>query len=187
MSIKLLLHRCVAPTRRAAALCGSIVRQHFYSSFLLLTCHKMRSHKTLPSLFLSSKLLAALLLNMQQKLQLQQRRPQHAASTTTTHIILQQFLADAVAVPWPGGACPEEAWQALMATACCCRCCFSILFDINFMLCSMCHTLSLSRCCNTNNLCEFVVACQAVGEMQMQMEKEMEKEKEETQFPLQFA
>lgn len=29
------------------------------------------------------------------------------------------------------------------------------------------HTLSLSvsllRCCNTNNLCEFVVACQGVG------------------------
>lgn len=62
----------------------------------------MRSHKPLPSLFLSSKLLAALpllLLNMQQKLQLQQRRPQHA----TTHIILQQFLADADAVAWPGG------------------------------------------------------------------------------------
>lgn len=104
MSIKSLLHRCVAPTRRAAALCGSIVWQHFYCCFLLLTCHKMRSHKPLPSLFLSSKLLPALplLLNMQQKLQLQQRRPQHAA-TTTTHIILQQFLADADAVPWPGG------------------------------------------------------------------------------------
>lgn len=105
MSIKPLLQRCVAPTRRAA-LCGSIVWQHFYCSFLLLTCHKMRSYKTLPSLFLSSKLLAALLLlllNMQQKLQLQQRRPQHAATTTPTHIILQQFLADADAVPWPGG------------------------------------------------------------------------------------
>lgn len=64
----------------------------------------MRSYKPLPSLFLSSKLLPALplLLNMQQKLQLQQRRPQHA----TTHIILPQFLADADAVPWPGGACP---------------------------------------------------------------------------------
>lgn len=166
MSIKSLLQRCVAPTRRAAALCGSIVWQHFYCCFLLLTCHKMRSHKSLPSLFLSSKLLAALpllLLNMQQKLQLQQRRPQHA----TTHIILQQFLADADAVPWPEGACPGGAWQALMATACCCRCCFYILLDINFMLCSMCHTLSLSvsllRCCNTNNLCEFVVACQGVG------------------------
>lgn len=104
MSIKSLLQRCVAPTRRAAALCGTIVWQHFYCSFLLLTCHKMRSYKTLPSLFLSSKLLAALLLlNMQQKLQLQQRRPQHAATTTPTHIILQQFLADADAVPWPGG------------------------------------------------------------------------------------
>lgn len=103
MSIKSLLQRCVAPTRRAAALCGCIVWLHFYCCFLLLTCHKMRSHKPLPSLFLSSKLLAALLLNMQQKLQLQQRRPQHAATTTTTHIILQQFLADADAVPWPGG------------------------------------------------------------------------------------
>lgn len=99
MSIKSLLQRCVAPTRRAAALCGSIVWQHFYCCFLLLTCHKMRSYKPLPSLFLSSKLLPPLLLNMQQKLQLQQRRPQHA----TTHIILQQFLADADAVPWPGG------------------------------------------------------------------------------------
>lgn len=178
MSIKSLLQRCVAPTRRAAALCGSIVWLNFYCCFLLLTCHKMRSHKPLPSLFLSSKLLP--LLNMQQKLQLQQRRPQHAATTTTTHIILQQFLANADAVPCRG-ACPGEAWQALMATACCCRCCFSILLDINFMLCSMCHTLSLPRSLSlyvaTLTICASLLLRARESELEMETEK----------FPLQFA
>lgn len=64
----------------------------------------MRSYKPLPSLFLSSKLLAALL-NMQQKLQLQLTPTTTVAATT--HIILQQFLADAQAEALQE-ACPRE-------------------------------------------------------------------------------
>lgn len=71
----------------------------------------MRSYKPLPSLFLSSKLLAALLLplllNMQQKLQLQQTPTITAVVAATTHIILQQFLADADAEALQK-ACPGD-------------------------------------------------------------------------------